>query len=98
MNRTSYRMRLSAAIVEKHGVLAQWITSTTVTERVKGKTAWHCEVETFELVKHPKARHCYAWAIDVGGNTEIMMALKIPPIGSPAAAVREYLTSANTKK
>lgn len=93
MNRTSLRIRLSAAIMDLHGAQASWITSTNVHEKVKGAGSWQGDVETFELIRHPKAKYCYAWTNDVEGGSEIMMALKVPPVDSPQTAVREFLAS-----
>jgi hypothetical protein len=91
MNRTALRIRLSAAILQTHGVQAQWVTSTPIQEKAKGATAWRGDVETFELVRHPEAKYCYAWAQDMGENSELIMVLKIPPVNSALDAVREYV-------
>ncbi len=90
MNRTSLRIRLSTAIVKTHGAAAQWVKSTPVSIKTGG-SSWRCDVDTFELIKHPQAKYCYAWAHDVGDNSEIIMALKAAPVNSPEDAVREYL-------
>jgi len=93
MTRSAYRMRLSAAIFDAQGSAARWVTATPVSEAVKGGGAWSGEVQTFELLKRSKAKYCYAWANDIGDDTEVVMVLKIPPVDSPATAVREYLAS-----
>ncbi len=94
MNRNSYRMRLSAAIAKANGVPAQWVTATAVHEKIKGRTVWQGDVETFELVGHKETKYCYAWMHDVKEGSQIIMALKTPPVDSAAAAVREYLKTA----
>ncbi len=95
MNRSSLRIRLSAAILKTHGVVAQWMTATAVKEKAPGGGVWQGDVQTFALVRHPTAQYCYAWAEDMGESTQIFMALKVPPINSPADAVREYLAKRN---
>jgi len=61
---------------------------------------WKGEVEVFDLLGHPKAKRCFAWAYrtarsDKSGDTERAIAiLDIPPIDSPQAAVRAALSAA----
>lgn len=93
MNRTALRIRLGAAILKTHGVAAQWVTSTPIQEKKKGSTQWRGDIETFELVNHPTAKYCYAWAQDAGEDSALIMVLKIPPVNSPQEAIREYLAN-----
>lgn len=93
MNRTSLRIRLSAGILKTHGVLAEWLTATVVREKIKGVGSWTGDVQTFQLINHRTTQYCYAWAQDVGDNSELVMVLKTPPVNSPQDAVREYLLS-----
>jgi hypothetical protein len=60
---------LSANTIEKNSVLG-WLLAgifngphlSPVHETFQGQTVWAGEVEVFDLVGHPKAKRCYAWA------------------------------------
>jgi hypothetical protein len=71
-----------------HGVNAQWQAVTHVQETACGKIVWEGEVETFALINHPTAKFCYAWSLEAGDMIVVLTALKIPPVGSPRAAIQ----------
>ena len=48
---------------------------------------WQGEVLTFDLLNHPTAARCYAWAVD--GN--VTAVLHDGPVDSPRAAVRVFV-------
>jgi hypothetical protein len=58
-----------------------------VKEVFKGVTAWEGEVETFELLNHPKVKRCHAWAYDDNGTMRTTAVLELPPVDSPGTAV-----------
>jgi hypothetical protein len=59
-----------------------------VRERYR-EVVWDGAVEVFTLHDHPKAQSCYAWYYhDEMGTGRYVIALRIPPIVSAAAAVR----------
>ncbi len=84
-------MRLAAAILKSHGVYAQWVTSTAVSIKMPDGGTWQGDVQTYELIRHKTARYCYAWANDLSDGSEVIMALKVPPVSSPTSAAAEYL-------
>jgi hypothetical protein len=52
---------------------------------------WEGEVQTFELVGHPKARVCYAFVVGRGDGKCQQVTAVGPPIKSPEWAVRVFL-------
>jgi hypothetical protein len=89
MSRAPYKSLLRTTIMSVHKVNARWLTSTRVQEMVKDRVIWEDDVETFELINHAEAKHCYAWSIETGEGTAVLTALKIPPVVSPQTAVHE---------
>jgi hypothetical protein len=53
-----------------------------------GKTAWDGVVEVFRLIRHPKAKHCFAWSYQDGHETKTTAVLEIPPVNSAESAVK----------
>lgn len=53
----------------------------------EGATAWDGDVETFDLVEHPKAMRCHAWGYLDSGQFKATAVLELPPVDSPSAAV-----------
>lgn len=60
---------LRKAIRDLHDVDSTWIETVPVHETFQGETVWQGEVEVFELVGHPKAKHAYAWSYPTGEGT-----------------------------
>lgn len=75
-----------------HGVNARWLTVTHVQQTVKGRVVWEGEVDTFELIKHPEAKYCYAWSIETAEGLAVLTALKASPVASPQTAIHEAFT------
>ena len=48
-------------------------------ETFQGKTVWEGDVEVFDLIGHPKAKRCYAWAYDVETGSRTLAVLELPP-------------------
>ena len=83
-----YITKLKEAIRAMHGCGSRHFTTVPVTETFQGKIAWHGDVEVFDLIKHPKAQHCYAWAYDEGGTMHTTAVLGLPPVDSAESAVK----------
>jgi len=88
MARIAYKTLLCNTIQSVHGVKAQWLTVTHVQEVVEGRIVWQGQVETFELLRHPQAKYCYAWSLDAGEVTVVLTALKIAPVTSAQTAIQ----------
>ena len=83
-----YIARLKKAILATHGCGSRYFTTVPVTEMIRGKIAWQGDVAVFDLIKHPKAHHCYAWSYDENGTTCIKAVLALPPVDSAETAVK----------
>ena len=77
------------AIKQTHGCLSALHSRKFLHENVQGQPVWHGEVLTFDLLNHPTAQRCYAWAVE-GRVTAV---LHEGPVDSPQAAVRETLAT-----
>jgi hypothetical protein len=89
MAKRDYLDELRDVIRHMHGADSTHVESVPVTETFKGKTVWDGVVEVFELHNHPKATHAYAWISETEKEIKRHIAvLKIPPVVSPATAVR----------
>ena len=67
-------------------------------ETFQGKTAGKGVVEVFELVNHPQAKEAYAWSYTIdAGETRHVAVLVVPPIDSPADAVRAAIIAESQK-
>ncbi len=88
------RERLQKAIRDLHGCDSTWLRSEPVHETFRGQTVWDGVVEVFGLADHPKASVAYAWAheTDAGGRRYVAV-LQLPPIKTPADAVRAAIVA-----
>ena len=62
-----------------------------VHEVFQGQTIWLGEVEVFDLYGHPKTKVCYGWSDREGKDNKdqhFVTVLQIPPVTSPAIAVK----------
>ncbi len=82
------RARLRKAIRRLHGCNAAWVESADVREISDGETVWEGSVEVFEIRGHATAMRCYAWTSPTNGKDRIYAVLHLPPVDSPASAVR----------
>lgn len=90
-NKSDYLARLQVTVQQLHNCGAVWRESVPVTEIFGGKTLWQGEVEVFDLTGHPKAKRAYGWSHpeNVDGTGErFVTVLEIPPVDSPAMAVK----------
>jgi hypothetical protein len=80
---------LVEAIRHLHGVDATHVETVHVRETHKGELVWEGDIETFDLVGHPGAARAYAWSeATTGTKRRFFAVLALPPIDSPAAALR----------
>ena len=87
--------QLKQAVEGQHGGTATLVQSVPVTERHAGQTVWEGVVHVFDLAAHPKATRAYAWSSPIEGSTKrpFFAVLHIPPIDSPATAVRAAIVA-----
>ena len=88
MSDPAYLERLRAVIAKVHGADSKHRETVPVIERWKGKIIWEGEVEVFDLIDHPKAKTCYAWAYSDKGQEQTTAVLELPPVISPKTAVQ----------
>lgn len=90
-NKADYLARLQVTIQHLHNCAAVHRQTVSVHEVFKGHTVWKGNVEVYELIGHPKAKHCYAWSHLDGPEderTRFVAVLEIPPVESAITAVR----------
>jgi hypothetical protein len=97
MRRADYIWKLQEAIEATHGCESRDVATSRVVSQFEGKTAWDGEVETFDLIGHPKAKRCYAWGYVDRGQLRSAAVLELPPVNSPATAV-DVAVVAKTRK
>jgi hypothetical protein len=86
--------RLQDAIKRLHGCESKHLRSVPVKETFKGATVWDGLVEVFSLTGHPSAKVCHAWIVQEENGAERYVAvLEVPPVYSPAAAVRAEIVA-----
>ena len=88
------------AIREMHGCESTWLGSEPVTETYQGAVVWEGRVQVFEVQGHPEASRCYCWSHAVDGTDErkVFCVLGLPPVDSPAAAVRAAIVDEHQRK
>jgi hypothetical protein len=85
---------LQDTIRHMHGCESTWVEAVPVTERFNGKLVWEGEVQVFELVGHPKAKHAYAWSHETdGGKRRFVAVLGLGPVVDAVTAVRASIAA-----
>jgi len=81
---------LKQAIEKLHDCRAFHIEDVIVSEHFGSDTVWGGIVSVFKIEGHPKADKCYAWSSLIRGSKKrrYYAVLHIPPVDSPAKAVR----------
>lgn len=81
---------LKYAVESQHGGTATLARSVPVKEIFRGETVWEGMVHVFDLEGNPKATRAYAWSSPIEGSIKrrFFAVLHIPPVDSPAKAVR----------
>jgi hypothetical protein len=87
--------QLREAVENMHGGKAALVQSVPVLEKFMDSTVWKGVVHVFDLTDNPKATRAYAWSSPIEGSTKrrFFAVLHIPPIDSPAAAVRAAIVA-----
>jgi hypothetical protein len=91
-----YIERIKQVIFHLHKVDSEHVNSVPVEERFQGRTIWKGIVEVFNLIRHPKAKRCFAWSHPEGDDNKgerFVTVLEIPPVDSPQTAVKISITS-----
>jgi hypothetical protein len=95
-NKQEYLDRLQVAVQHLHGCGAIHRRTVPVHEAFCGKTIWQGDVEIFDLIRHPKAKRCYAWSHVAGEDDtdeRFVAVLELPPVDGPQAAVKVAVAS-----
>jgi len=86
LNTQSYLARLKVTIQQLYNCGAVHFTTVSVHEMLPDQTVWQGEVEVFNLINHPVAKHCYGWAY--GKPEQFITVLELPPVTDAQTAVR----------
>src|ERR1039458_5318888 len=83
----------------QHGSTATHMQSVPVKETFGDKTVWEGIVHVFRIHGHPKAIQAYAWSSPIEGSDKrrFFAVLHVPPITSPADAVRAAIVAESRK-
>lgn len=81
---------LAKHVQAMHGVPARFVEAVEVREEHEGRAVWEGAVKVFALTGHPSgATRAYAWSYPTeGGKRRFIAVLGLPPVDSPAMAVR----------
>lgn len=96
MANKDYIERIKQVIFHLHKVDSEHVNSVPVEERFRGRTIWKGIVEVFSLIRHPRAKRCYAWSHPEGDDNKgerFVTVLEIPPVDSPQTAVKISIVS-----
>ena len=85
--------KLREVVETMHHCKAVRVGSEPVIELFKGQIAWDGVVEIFDLIGHPKAKRCYAWAHIEDGEPQYTTVLEIPPVNSPESALEASIAT-----
>ena len=85
--------KLAQSIHQLHECDASWVESVPVNETHEGRTVWQGIVHVFRLTGHPTAKLCYGWASPTDSGERVYAVLHLPPVSSPADAVRASIVS-----
>jgi hypothetical protein len=98
MLRTSFWARQSPLLLRfLHTCKATLVQSTPVKERHGNVTVWEGVVHVFDLKGHMTATRAYAWSSPIEGSDKrrFFAVLHLPPVTSPAEAVRAAIVAEN---
>jgi hypothetical protein len=87
--------QLKEAIERQHGGRAAFLESVHVDERHDDRPVWQGVVHVFDIEGHPTATRAYAWSSPIEGSDKrrFYAVLQLPPISSPADAVRAAIVA-----
>jgi len=83
------------AVESLHNCTATFRESARVSESFEGDPVWFGVVHVFDIEGNPESDTCYAWSSPIEGSKKrrFYAVLKIPPVDSPAAAVRASIVA-----
>lgn len=84
---------LKDAIRATYGCESLHVESVSVKEVFEDHATWEGTVEVFDLIGHLQAKRAYAWSFREGNQNKTMAVLQIPPVESPASAVKVTIGS-----
>jgi hypothetical protein len=86
---------LRHAIESKHGCRAGLADTVIVKMTFAESNVWEGIVHVFDLAGHPEATQAYAWSSPIEGTNRwrLCFMLHLPPVTSPAEAVRAAITA-----
>jgi hypothetical protein len=99
-NNQDYITTLQYVIWRTHRAESTHSTTVHVHETFRGKTVLEGDVEVFDLINHPKAKHVYAWAYihgKKGEETTYVTVLEIPPVKDAKTAVQASIMADSQK-
>lgn len=81
---------LQGGLETLHGGTATFRQSVPVLYTTRASLTWECVVHIFDLVGNPRSQRAYVWTAPWGqdGASEFFAYLHIPPVDSPARAVK----------
>ena len=91
---------LKQSIEKLHGCEATLRGPEIVIERFEGSTVWEGLVHVFSIDGHESATVCYAWTMptDESEKRRTCTVIGIPPINTPADAVRAAIVAIHKKQ
>src|ERR1700687_5997321 len=95
MNSQTIIRDLEQAIEGMHHCKARLAQSLPVRERHGEARGWEGVVHVFDVAGHPKATRAYAWSSQIEGSDKrrFFAVLHMPPVTSPAEAVRAAIVA-----
>ncbi|HEY4943577.1 MAG TPA: hypothetical protein VII56_19270 [Rhizomicrobium sp.] len=91
--------KLRKAVETQHGGKATLVQSVPVDEPFRDRPVWRGTVHVFALAGHATAKRAYAWSSPIEGSKKwrLFAVLHVPPIISPALAVRAAMMAESGK-
>jgi hypothetical protein len=88
------------AVESQHGCTATLAQSAPVRETFGGKSVWEGIVHIFKIYGHPQASQANAWSSPIEGSDKrrFCAVLHVPPVTSPADAVRAAIVAEQRTK
>jgi len=92
--------QLKRAVETQHACTATFLQSVPVTERHGNAIVWEGVVHVFRIDGHPQAHKAYAWSSPIKGSDKrrFFAVLHLPPVTSPAEAVRAAIVAEQRSK
>jgi hypothetical protein len=87
--------QLRRVVESQHQCRAYFTGREWVAETFAGEPVWEGVVHVFDLDGHPTATRAYAWSSPIEGSDKrrFYAVLHVPPISSPADAVRAAIVA-----